>query len=257
MVLRRSAETAQSLEGRSQCQGIGQGLLPRWASPVSARRSGRRFHWRRRLWRPCLRASTPEYKVRFDNLSGEPRNADLVALGRAAGTSVALSLEAKADESFGEFVSKLLLKAACKIAQEIPTGAIQRVQGLASALLPPRQGGNPPLGELRYQLLTATAGALAFAKQASAQVAVLVIHEFRSDCLSARKLADNQRDLNQFVGRLSGGKWNKVGLGKLVGPIQVRGNSWIPSDVPLYVGKVYRDLIREPTNELLQQTGSA
>jgi hypothetical protein len=193
----------------------------------------------------------PEHRVRFDNLAGEPRNADLVAVGSAGRTRVPLSLEAKADESFGEFVSKVLLKAACKIAQELPTGAIERVQRLASALLPPRGGGDPHLGGLRYQLLSATAGALAFAKQENAQIAILLIYEFRNGNLCPRKLADHKRDLNQFVSRLSGGRYKEVDFGTLVGPISVPGSERIPADIPLYLGKVYRELTAAGRNALL------
>jgi hypothetical protein len=184
----------------------------------------------------------PEHKVRFDNLRGEPRNADLVAIGQNAGERVALSVEAKADESFGELVSAILLKAAYKIAQDIPTNAIRRVQLLADGLLQSRCGADDHLGGLRYQLLTATAGALAFARQENAQVAVFLVHEFRSSSVSRRALAINERDLNQFVCRLSGGNYKGVELGELVGPIRVRGNEWIPSDIPLYIGKVCRHL---------------
>ena len=50
----------------------------------------------------------PERKVRFDDIPGEPRNADLVCLAERANELIAISIEAKADETFGELVADVL-----------------------------------------------------------------------------------------------------------------------------------------------------
>jgi len=44
--------------------------------------------------------ATPEHRVRFDEFRGEPRNSDLVAIAESDYGSVAISVEAKADETF-------------------------------------------------------------------------------------------------------------------------------------------------------------
>ncbi len=188
----------------------------------------------------------PECRIPFDNIPGERRNADLVALGRAACGSISLSVEAKADEEFGAVIADVLLAGARKRAFEIPTRIIDRVERLTAALLPTRIGGTPRVGDLRYQLLTATAGALAFAKTKGAAVAILMIHEFRSARTSDARLADNQHDLDQFLTRLSNGKWTAIHAGAIVGPISVPGSDFIPSSIPLYIGKIRRDLTARP-----------
>jgi hypothetical protein len=91
------------------------------------------------------------------------------------------------------------------------------------------------VGELRYQLLTATAGTLIHARDIHAVAAALVIHEFRPPNIPEELYADNTRDLLQFVHRLGGvavaheGWW---------GPFNIPGNDRIPGDIPLYVGKL-------------------
>ena len=52
--------------------------------------------------------ATPERKVRFDKIPGEPRNADLVCLAERANELIAISIEAKAEETFGELVADVL-----------------------------------------------------------------------------------------------------------------------------------------------------
>lgn len=189
--------------------------------------------------------AVPEARQWFDDIGGEPRNADLAATGHAACGRFVLSVEAKADEPFGQLVSEVLEIAARKAAREVPTRAGERVLGLAAALLPPRSDSASLLGDLRYQLLTATAGALAHAGQVGAARAALVVHEFRSSETDDAKLADNERDLNQFIERLSQGRWRAVPGGELLGPVHVPGSPRIPSGVGLYIGKIRTDLLTD------------
>jgi hypothetical protein len=184
----------------------------------------------------------PEYPVPFDDLKGEPRNTDLVAVGRADRGSIAVSVEAKANEEFGDLIADVLMDGARKLALETPTHIVERIQTLMAAILPERWGGAPRLGELRYQLLTATAGALSYAKAERATAAVLIIHEFHTPRTSPSRHLDNQRDLDHFVSRLSQGRWAVCQTGGFVGPMLVKGNKWIPSDIPLWIGKIRRDV---------------
>src|SRR5690242_18158161 len=80
-----------------------------------------------------LEEAEPEVRVAIDDLPGEPRNADLVALGRAGDTRVAVSVEAKAAEPFGDYVKDVLRRADALIAEGDRTNVPQRVQALSQA----------------------------------------------------------------------------------------------------------------------------
>jgi hypothetical protein len=175
----------------------------------------------------------PEFRVAIDNLPGEPRNADLVAMGRAGSTQVAVSVEAKAEEPFGEYVGEVLNQAATRIARGERTNVPQRAQALSRALLGVDATDASDTG---YQLLTATAGALAYGRHSGA--AVLVIHEFVSSRVRAERLDENAADLSRFVARLSKGVVQNLEVARLEGPFRVPGNEHVPGDVALYVGKI-------------------
>src|SRR5688572_9041652 len=52
-----------------------------------------------------IEKAIPELRIPFDAHRGEPRNADLALVGQADGGRVAVTIEAKADESFGGTVA--------------------------------------------------------------------------------------------------------------------------------------------------------
>jgi hypothetical protein len=192
---------------------------------------------------------TPELRVRIDRFAGERRNTDLaIAAVTAARTPrrVAISVEAKADESFGQRVAAAIRAAEKRRARGESSNGDERARDLAEALLGPGASGDPAVAALRYQLLTATAGALAFARHRGAEVAVLVVHEFVDPTgtrTRPRKLAANAKDLDTFVARLSGGTCTRVVRDQLVGEFVVPGNVHIPGDIPLLIGKVARDVV--------------
>jgi hypothetical protein len=47
-----------------------------------------------------------ECKIRLDDFGGEQRNSDLAILGKVSNKRLLISVEAKADESFGEVVGE-------------------------------------------------------------------------------------------------------------------------------------------------------
>jgi hypothetical protein len=189
-----------------------------------------------------LKSATPEYRCRFDKLPGEPRNTDVVAIADHPHGAIALSVEAKADESFGDLVINVLEHAIANIAADKRTNVVRRVQQLASALLPLPIDGASPLGDLRYQLLTGVAGALAFARQEKAHRAVFLIHEFQTSRTEDSKHEANARDLNSFVARLTRGRVLEVPSGKLLGPFEVPGIPLFRDAPSLYLGKAVRNL---------------
>lgn len=113
----------------------------------------------------------PEHKVAFDNIPGEPRNTDLVCISERVNQRIAISIEAKADEPFGELVTNVLRTPP-------PSRRPERLERLCQALLGSQPGDVPGIGELRYQLVYGVAAALAYAGQVDASHALFVVHEF-------------------------------------------------------------------------------
>jgi hypothetical protein len=189
--------------------------------------------------------ATPEHRVRFDSFEGEPRNSDMVAVASSPLGKVAVSIEAKADEAFGERVIDVLEAGVKKIAADHNTNSIARVQTLARALLPPKVNPTPKLGTLRYQLLTATAGAIAFAIEQNASAAVLIVHEFHTSKTSVENLERNAEDLNAFVRRLTNEETRSLSPGDLLGPIHVPAQPLFRSQVDLFIGKAVRQIAED------------
>jgi hypothetical protein len=187
--------------------------------------------------------SFPEHQIRFDDLPGEPRNADLAIEARDADGAIAITIEGKADESFDRPVAAVLQSALKRMAADEKTGAVRRVELLSEALLPRWRSGLAHMGDLRYQLLTGIAGTLAWAREIKATRAVFAIHEFVTAQTSDDKHAQNASDLNRFLERLTDGAISNLPQGTLVGPVRVAGNARIPS-VPLYIGKAVRNTRR-------------
>jgi hypothetical protein len=189
-----------------------------------------------------VQSAIPEHPVRFDKLRGEPRNADLAVLAKKGGDTLAISIEAKADEPFDRSVQEIVADTVDDLAHGGKSKVNTRVQSLAQSLFKPRQGKAPRLGDMKYQLLTATAGALAYAAQTDATCAVLIVHEFVTSRTSPDKQRENARELDAFVVRITVGKVAHLELGKLIGPIEVPGKPLFPNPVPLYIGKARRTL---------------
>jgi hypothetical protein len=91
---------------------------------------------------------------------------------------------------------------------------------------------------LRYQLIHATAGALIAARRHGADIAIFLVHEFISDRLNTVKLATNHNDWRSFLAAFptdSGIQSHPEGA---VGPVRVPGGGRVPSDIPLYLGRI-------------------
>ena len=172
----------------------------------------------------------PEHRIAFDEHGGEPRNADIAFVGTAGAKRVAVTVEAKADEPFGGTVLETLDQALERLIANEKSRGVRRVEDLVRRIVPPRQKGLPTAGSLRYQLLTAVAGTLAYAEAERADVGVLLIHEFVTDATTDERHAQNDADLRHFLHRL---------MGKLVGgPLGIVGPFAIGSAPPLLIGKL-------------------
>ena len=173
---------------------------------------------------------TPEHRIPFDDHGGEPRNADLAFVGRAAGGKIAVTVEAKADEPFGGTVTDTLDQALERLIANENSRGVRRVEDLVRRIVPARQKGLPTVGSLRYQLLTAVAGTLAYAETEQADLALLLIHEFVTDATTDDRHAENDADLRRFLHRLSGKPAD--------GPLGIVGPFAIGNERPLLIGKL-------------------
>lgn len=186
----------------------------------------------------AMTSGTPELRVAFDRLRGEPRNTDFAGLATHPGGALALSIEAKADEEFGEYIGDILADAADRSSHGESTNVAARIADLLR-LLPSRVERSEKAWSLRYQLLTALGGALSFARDNKAR-AVLVIHEFQTPLTTPDLLRNNQTDLDRFIRRLSSQQIKRVENGKLLGPFVIANGSQDTQQIPLYVGRATR-----------------
>jgi len=184
----------------------------------------------------------PELRVRFDRVRGEPRNTDLAIGAQALVGPIAISVEAKADESFGRTLGQEVVEAAADWSFEERPGKLERLQGLVRAIIPARSPDQAALGSLRYQLLTATAGAWTFAAQRGAAIAILVVHEFLGPRINAARLRANADDLDAFMDRVTGGAHPSLAHDELVGPLPVPPSDMWVGVTEWYLGKCRRDL---------------
>lgn len=194
---------------------------------------------------PLKWEAEPEAKLRFDTFAGEPRNSDLLVAASDAHGDYIIAVEAKADEPFGETVGVARSNARKRLAENSRSNGLTRITQLESALLRPVQHGEPANDDLRYQLLTATAGALAEAERRGVNRAVLLIHEFVTDETADDKHAANSLDLDRFVRRLSGKAELSVSSGQLLGPFAPPGMPLFRGTIQLFIGKAVRH-IRAP-----------
>ena len=177
-----------------------------------------------------------ERKTFFDGIPSGPRNHDLLAIGRASAGPLVVGIEAKADESFDERLSRWSEK---RLQGNPASRGPERLDALTRAFFDTTREQDPSLDTLRYQLLSALAGTLADAKAFGAAHAALVVHEFETPETTSIKQDANAVDLDAFVGRLGtaprahgpDGSW-------IAGPFTVPGNGYLPGDVPFYVGKL-------------------
>jgi hypothetical protein len=188
--------------------------------------------------------------------NGGPRCHDLALLARSKESSALISIEAKADESFGGAVAEELAKASRRPRSRFPS----RLNWLSLSLLglpafqeSPSKGLSPAIASLPYQLFPAVAGTLLEAARQQANAAIFIVHEFRTPLTAYEKIRRNSRALDEFLRSLfkSDPAWNDHrGLiqGQLVGPLRIPEppsatlQPTLPV-VPLYVGKIQTNLL--------------
>lgn len=187
----------------------------------------------------------PEVDVACPGLPGGPLHAHLTLRGEESAGTVAIVVEAKADEPFGDRAGSLLRHAVRTGGARGAAEVAERIRWLDAALLPPWQEGLSPLEELRLRLLEGAAAALAHALAVQAPRAIFVIHEVvdRAKTSEARR-RNNREDLDRFVRRLTAGAVERLRRGVLSAPVQVPAlggpAGW--REIQLFLGKVRLDL---------------
>jgi len=179
----------------------------------------------------------PEAHLRFDR-HRNPRNADLAIWAHDDIGPLAITVEAKADEEFGDTVSGSIAAALETRIDNPRSGALTRITDLCLSLFGSRAKGEATITSLRYQLLTAVAGSLALAATIDAKRAVLIVEEFVTTKTSKANIERNANDLNRFLQRLSRSGTGVFNTGKMHGPFVVTGEPLFCGEQELYIGKV-------------------
>ncbi|MDX2121073.1 MAG: hypothetical protein SF070_08490 [Gemmatimonadota bacterium] len=186
----------------------------------------------------ALKNGRPEHVTPLPE-RGEGRNHDLWLRGEGSLGRTTLCVEAKADEPFGERLGKQIQVARKR---QPNTAAAERARALLTLLF--GKDCNPeaaPWRDLRYQLITGTAGSALQAVTDNSAAAVFIVHEFRSTLTSADKLAANHADLEAFLSTLHPGS-PPLTAGQLMGPIPLPRTALLPAGMPLYVGKAVTEV---------------
>jgi hypothetical protein len=173
-------------------------------------------------------------RTSFDEFRGS-WNHDLLLVGEAAGGTTAISIEGRVDESFGQTLGEYRNAARRKIARKQPTDALGRLQGLTQVIAGWEAGASPRRLELRYQLFTGVAGAVAAAVDEEADQAVFCIHELNTKGMNEEKRKRNHDDLRRFLDVVFD---QRPGSDEsfIAGPLKLHGGSErIPKRIALYV----------------------
>jgi hypothetical protein len=164
-------------------------------------------------------------------IRGEGRNHDLWLLGRTAGETVTVCVEAKADEAFGNYtVAGYRQHAVKRIEQGKPTKVPKRIDALLGIV---GQSINA-WADVRYQLLTAIAGTILQAqedaKPKAATAAIFIVHEFPTAATTEPKRRQNAADFARLLNVL-GIREEHTDRPQLLGPVRL-------ASVDCYLGKV-------------------
>ena len=173
----------------------------------------------------------PEVNISFDEYSG-PRRSDLILTAHCNKGIISVSIEAKADESFGKTVKKTLESARSITHSKISV----RLDLLSKALF--SNCVAETIMELRYQLIYALGAALSLADMSKAVASVFIIHEFHSAQTERKKLERNAADMDKFIAAISSNKIIRWLPDNLYGPFYMPGNTNIPSKMPCYLGRI-------------------
>jgi hypothetical protein len=176
-----------------------------------------------------------EAQTKFDEYRGGSHNHDLLITGEAAGGKTVVGVEGKVDEPFGQTLAQYRAAARKTLARNKSSNALHRLQGLTQAIAGWDAGAAPRRLELRYQLFTGVAGAVAAAVDEDARQAVFCIHELNTKAIDPKKREQNHKDLRDFLDVVFD---ERPGRDEsfISGPLKLHGGSeQIPRGIPLYI----------------------
>jgi hypothetical protein len=226
----REAEESHPLAGRKERQGNRSVLAGGRGSLESHPAFGPVLSW----------TAEPEAKLRFDAFSGEPRNSDLVVDAHDAHGHYLIAVEAKADETFGASVAKVVMTAEERLKENPRSKGLERVRNLVAVLLGLPSPTHPKAEDIRYQLLTACAGAVCEAQRRGCSRALMLVHEFVTSQTTDGNHRNNAWDLDVFLQRMSRDTIAGILPGEIQGPLA--GAPLLDGSVRLYIGKAVRKM---------------
>jgi len=180
----------------------------------------------------------PERQIRFDDFSGEPRNADLALFGHAGERKVAVTIEAKADEAFSNVLAKEMILARRAKEKNPASRKQERIESLIQGILGVSLESFREVEKLRYQLFTGVAGTLTWARETGAELAVFLIQVFETGKTQKKHLDRNEADFSEFILALNRGSPLPVLSGRLHGLYRLPGSGRYAQPMPLLIGKV-------------------
>lgn len=175
--------------------------------------------------------AAPEYESKFDEYRGKGRQHDLLVLASDKRGQVLISVEAKADESFGRIIKDYYISQIVARINDISTKAPDRIEKLLKNVFD--NNIDVKSFDLRYQLLHAIAGTIAEAKRRNIKRAVFLVYTYCSKdekLFNSDKHKRNMKDLNQFVSYLSKNRINRISNDEIIGPFNIQ-------NVDLYITK--------------------
>ena len=165
---------------------------------------------------------------------GEGRNHDLCILSKTPSGNVTISIEAKADEPFGNHTVGEYWSLSMKRRKKGETTKVpERIKKLLTLV---GEKGDPTKSQwanVRYQLLTAICGTAIEAKKDSSKLCVFIVHEFKTSKTNKKNLDRNRKDYEIFLRVFLNNKDIVINDKFLYGPVSVNG-------VKCLVGKVSR-----------------
>ena len=149
----------------------------------------------------ALDTGTPEYGAKFDSYGG-PSKLDLGIFGKAGSeSSLFVGVEAKVDERFGETVCKRYERAVAYLEENPRSKASARVIDLlANYFGETADPCDSAFSDIRYQLLTSTAGTIAVGEDFS----VFYVLVFETDSYNEKRGQENRLDYEMFIAAAGG-----------------------------------------------------
>ncbi len=213
-----------------------------------------------------------EHKTHLLYAPSGPRNHDLALWKRGNSPTAFIGIESKADDGFGATMQEQIALATQKRRDGENTNLDRRMDWLSRCLLgvnlfgddiqssPRWQQENQirtKVLQLPFQLFAGVAGTLLEAKKSDSEIAIFVVHQFRTLHTNNRDIKADAKSLRRFVSLLGQRNLRQhdppqstvpFHCEQLVGPIYIDKRDcgaqerWsMPTQIPLLIGAVYTD----------------